>query len=138
VIHQDKVVFRKAVEDECALGGMTAEEALAFSVRHSDFNYCIKYDGKPLAYFGWKDECVLTGGCKMWMLSTEELDNHKFFAARASIYYLDKILETHYSIECIVDPAYEQTRRWLEWLGFREAGPYDRFVTYRITRGGRA
>ena len=141
MIHtEDKIKLRPADEEECRLGGFASgEDALAYSINNSSFAYAISRDGGPiLAYWGWRDDSFVTGGCKAWMLSTPAIEGERRWAARQSRKLLDFLLSTHYAIEVIVDPSYDVSVRWLEWLGFRRDGFYDRFIKMRITRGGRA
>lgn len=139
MIHiEDKVVLRKEDVDECALGGMTPEQALLMSVKGSTHSYRMFKDGELLAYWGWRDGSVISGNCRAWMLSTPAIENYRMYAARKSREIINELLFDHYSVTVIVDPSYTTSVRWLHWLGFKRIGVFDRFDEMQITRGSRA
>lgn len=131
-------VLREADAEECRLGGLEPEEALSMSIAQSDCAYRVVADGEVLAYWGWRSQGLLSGGCNAWMLSTPAIEKHKVFAARASLKLLNELLSTHYRIDIIVSPEHALALKWLRWMGFKRSATFGPFEVHTIQRGGRA
>lgn len=137
--HKSKLELRQADQEECWLGGMSPEEAFKWSVDNSTEAYAILApSGATVAYWGWADQFIASGVCFAWMLSTPAMDQNKRWFARESKRLLSLLMESHWKIIIHVDPNYDLSIRWLEWMGFTRDGPAGSFLQMSFTKGGRA
>lgn len=125
-------------EEECRAGGMSPTEAVLDSVARSTAAFRAECDGEVVAYWGWRDDCIVGGRASVWCLSTPAMDRYPRYAARESLMLVRAMLETHYHLTCVVDVEYGRAIRWLEWLGFEHGPKIGRFMEMHITRGGAA
>ncbi len=138
MILSDNITLRDADVEECAVCGVTPQQAVEQSVANSTEAYIISVDGEPLAYWGFADNPHLTGECFAWMLSTPLMDLHRIHAARESLRILALLLETHNSVMILVDRQYTAAVRWLKWLGFRPYLSHGRMLQMNLKQGGSA
>lgn len=135
----NEVILRDADVEECRKGGLSPQEAVAFSINRSTKAWLLPGpDGDIVAYWGWRDDCVGCSSAQVWMLSTPAIERHRLWAARKSRAILNVLLETHYLLWAVVDPEYDLAIRWLKWLGFGLDSRGDPFDCYILTRGSRA
>lgn len=125
-------------EEECAAGGFTPTEAVLDSIQRSTAAFTVEVDGEVLAYWGYREDCIIGGRASVWCLSTPGMDRHPRYAARESLMLVQSLLDLHYHLTCLVDTEYKRSIRWLEWLGFERGTRMGRFMEMHITRGGAA
>lgn len=134
-----EVVLREEDVEECRAGGFTPQEAVEQSIRLSTESFvCRGPDGEILAYWGYREDSLISGRCSVWMLSTPDIEFNQRFFARESRRITELLLATHFQLICLVDVNYVRAVRWLEWLGYEPLHYHGRFVQMRITRGGAA
>lgn len=106
-----------------ALSGKTPFDALADSVRRSDYAFTVTVDGLPEAIFGVGTVTAATGVGAPWFLSTDRafVDRRAFL--RASVVWRDMFLRRFPVLRNVVDDRNELSRRWLAWLGFSLSEP---------------
>jgi hypothetical protein len=113
--------FQLRVEDgiECALGGMSNEQAVRRSVAGSDWAYAMYYGDELLCLWGVRFIDRIERRVSMWMLSCPAVNDHKIAFGRQSRKLLQLILTQATQIDVLVWVGYETTIAWLTRLGFR-------------------
>jgi hypothetical protein len=90
--------------------------------------------GEPAAMFGAASETIL-GGCRLWMLTTPLVERHAIPLLRWSKRYVELMSRTYSPVMGMVDPSNAVSKRWLEWIGFRETARGE-FITMRYYANG--
>lgn len=106
---------------ECAAAGFTPTQALARCLALSDETWQHKEGGKVVAMWGFRVRGFLTQTVDAWLLTSEEVAQHKVKFARKTRRWVDELFSRGYaSIYCEVHAAYHDAVKWLVWLGFRQ------------------
>lgn len=110
---------------ECqAAGYATGLEALAAGIEGSTASWAV--------YFGGELGCVLgvdaeystpeKPGALIWALTGKVVERAPIAFVRTSKHLVTELLEKHRVLFNLVDVRYQRALRWLEALGFRQAG----------------
>lgn len=129
-------VLREADAAECALGKLTAKEALAMSRTNSFAAYVVKWKGETVAWWGYAPPTLVGANCYAWMLSTSAIESAPLMFALASKRILAKLHEIYPTVIVTVDPRHKLSLRWLHWLGFTPHTTMPPFIQLRSTRKG--
>jgi hypothetical protein len=113
------ITLRPADEAECNAGGMTGQEAIAYSVASSIESYMVVIDDEPVAFWGYGARSFTAPMASAWLLTTIHADKHGLRLARSSRRVIEYILDKFPSIIVEVHQDHTVSCRWLEWLGFR-------------------
>lgn len=106
---------------ECEAAGFTPQMALARSIAFSDEVFRHKEGGKVIAVWGFRLRGFLTQTVDAWLLTSDEVANHKVKFARKSRKWIEEIFSRGYvSMYVEVHAAYHDAVKWLLWLGFRQ------------------
>ena len=97
-------------------------EALKNSYNSSRFRFTVELKGKPVAMFGLVE--VDKNTANIWLLGTPGLERMKKSFVIASRETIVGFLKEYPVLFAQVDARYTKTRRWLEWLGAVDGGPY--------------
>ncbi len=115
------LVVRENDARECRAAGFTPEQALARSIAFSDELWEHREDGKTIAMWGIRLRGFLTQNVDAWLLTSDEVANHKVKFARKTRKWVQDILDRGYaSIYIEVHAAYLDSVKWLLWLGFKQ------------------
>jgi hypothetical protein len=79
---------------------------------------------RPVAMFGCNAPSVMATSASPWMLGTDELDRAAIGIGRASLYYINKMLERYDYLENFIDARQKKSIRWLKWCGFTIEEPF--------------
>lgn len=135
----ERLSLRECDRIECAAGGLTPTEAIAYGIKHSIEALEVLCSDGPVAYIGYRPSSPMGTAAIAWALTTPKVLEHKVAFARASAKYVDKLLELYPEIHVTVDVRHEQAISWLEWLGFRKwtkrQGPFGLFHHMICRRG---
>ena len=86
----------------------------------SDEVYQHVANGKVIAMWGFRYRGFLTQDVDAWLLTAEEVAEHKVQFARETSRWVDRILSrTHGSMYVEVHATYLDAVKWLLWLGFK-------------------
>lgn len=110
---------------ECEQGGFSPESAIARCIHDSYRSFAIYNGDKPLVLWGYMPGAFGGRVVRIWMLTTPEVEECRFWFARKSVELRDFFLEKYTVIEAYVWSGHTPACRWLEWLGFEwgEADP---------------
>jgi hypothetical protein len=127
--------LRKADEMECLAAGISPEIAVKRSVEASANAFAQYADDELLCMWGFRFEDREGKEARMWLLSTDAVEKHKVFFARASKRMLDVLLQEAQVIRVLVHTRHTLAIGWLRWLGFQHQEDYnEHFMIMRRTR----
>lgn len=127
--------LREADEMECLAGGISPEIAVKRSVEASANAFAQYADDELLCLWGFRFEDREGKEARMWLLSTDAVEKHKIFFARASKRMLDVLLQEAEVIRVLVHTRHTLAIGWLRWLGFQHQEDYNEyFMIMRRTR----
>lgn len=128
----DGIEFREAVPSDCApIGaalreadtreleaslGFAGEEAVLFSLAHSDCSYTVADQDGPFMIFGLVDSDQEGVGI-VWLLSTDKINDYPRTFLKFSLKWVDWCNERYPVLTNIVDLRNTLHIRWLRWLG---------------------
>lgn len=134
------LVVRENDARECLAAGFTPAQALTRSIAFSDEVSEQRIDGKIVAMWGFRVRGFLTQTVDAWLLTSEEVAQHKVQFARTTKRWVDAILARGYTaIYVEVHAAYTDAVKWLLWLGFHRVDTRivggETFLIMRKDRG---
>lgn len=134
------LVVRANDARECVAAGFSPAQALARSIAFSDELWEHKEDGVVVAMWGIRLRGFLTQNVDAWLLTSDEVANHKVKFARKTRQWVQDILDRGYSsIYIEVHAAYLDAVKWLLWLGFKQVDVRivggESFLVMRKDRG---
>jgi hypothetical protein len=107
-------------EREMVAYGQPVAEALTGPLSRSVMAYTGLVDGEPTAMWGAEPPMIIGPIAFVWMLGTPLLRRHGKTIAVESRRFVDYAQSLFSTLECHVDPRYDQAMRWVRWLGFTE------------------
>lgn len=135
-INVDEIVLRPEDIAECALGGLTPQEAINMSIQDSrDYWVTRLRNGTILAIWGYKDLAIATGTIQVWMLSTTAVDHYPTAFGRLTRRTFESLMANRFMAIVHVDPRYTKAIRWLEWLGFHAEAQVGAFIQMTYIKG---
>jgi len=90
-------------------------------------------DGEPAAIFGGSSETML-GEVRLWLLTTPLVLKHTIAFLRASRETTRWMFTQYGPMIGIVDAEFEASKRWLQWIGFKEVQNGD-YIVMRYSNG---
>jgi hypothetical protein len=111
--------LRAADVEEVLAFGYTPYEALRQSMLNSLKAYMVEANGVPVAFWGYSSESWLSGTGYAWLLTTPEIEKHKYRFARSSKRIVAWLLTIYSRLIVAVHVNHMESRKWLEWLGFK-------------------
>jgi cytochrome c biogenesis protein ResB len=90
-------------------------------------------NGHAVAMYGVVQETLL-GEAKIWMLATTEIKKNPIAFLRASRNITHDLYLRYGPVIGMVDSSFEQSQRWLRWIGFKEVRLGD-FIVMRYSGG---
>lgn len=106
---------------ECMIHGATPWRALRYPIKRRDADtFTAVHKGTPACMFGVvpvHNKSDLKHGT-IWLLGTDEIDEHPKKFLRASINMLQYFTERWDVVENVVPIDHPTTLQWLAWLGF--------------------
>ncbi len=119
--HEDvKAIIRTVRQenlDELELVGIGLQDALEWSLGHSEEAFVAVFDGVPVCAFG----VIATDDPHVgrpWMVGTSEIDNHKVEFLRASKAVVAELLIYWGTLRNVADARNTRGLRWLRFMGF--------------------
>lgn len=106
---------------ECRLSDYPDDIAASLSVALSHCAWTVREDGTPICMFGVVP--LLPGVGSLWLLATDEFDEHHKDLLRISPPQVARLHSHFPTLMVHVARENEKSRRFLRWLGFREADP---------------
>lgn len=129
-----EVSIRRAnVEDAQVIAGTTSTiNPLVSYMTLSDKTYVGEVNGKIVCVWGVLRQSLLSDRGYLWLLTTEEAEEHKFLLIRWSQRIIENLLK-HYTIligECAIDNI--QAQRWMKLLGATFTGAEGKTIPFQI------
>lgn len=118
---------------DVAKGEMTKHERpLMGYMTMSDRSYVGVVDGKIVCVWGVMRQSLLSGCGYLWLLTTEEAEQHKFLLIRWSQRVIENLLQRYTILtgECAISD--QRARRWMRLLGATFAGPEGKTIPFQI------
>lgn len=82
-------------------------------------SFTLLVDGEPAAIFGGCASTML-GEARLWMLTTPLILKHQVPLLRASRTFVKWMREHYGPVIGMVDSEFDKSKRWLQWIGFKE------------------
>lgn len=106
---------------EVAALGYTPKQALIHCIALSDEWWEHKENGKVIAAWGFRLRGFLTQTVDAWLLTSDEVADHKVKFARKTRRWVQEVFDRGYTaMYCEVHAAYHDAVKWLLWLGFQQ------------------
>lgn len=103
---------------ECfGLSGDHCLEEAEGCINLAEIAYVCKCDGVPLCIFGVIRDSIFANIGVVFMLSTSETKNHKYFIGKWTKRVMKAFLQEWETLYNWVDMGNERTIAWLKWLG---------------------
>lgn len=120
---QDRIELVRAHQTSNVLDSLVT----AYNVSDEDYRWCALNDaGEPFLIFGVAPDPHEERGGIVWLLGTDDIDNHVAFVLRRSRYYIAKMLEKYRVIHNWVDADNHTSLSWLvRWCGFTRLDTYE-------------
>jgi len=106
---------------------MNAAELPDKAINNEYPSFTLLIDGEPAAIFGGSSETML-GESRLWMLTTPLILKHQIPLLRASRAFVRWMFENYGPMIGMVDSEFEESKRWLQWIGFKETQLGDYIV----------
>lgn len=107
---------------EVMIVGMTGEEAISMSMKHSFVSRTAMFNDEPVAMWGAGTASPMHSAGFVWALTGCRVPSLAKYLLPVSRDFVEEMLGLFNRIEAMVDPEYSASRRWLGWLGFQEGG----------------
>jgi hypothetical protein len=125
---------------ECEVQGFSAAQALMRCIAFSDEVHQCKINGTVVAMWGFRLRGFLTQDIDAWLLTSDEVANHKVQFGRDTKRWVEDTLARGYkSMYVEVHAAYLDAVKWLLWLGFKRVDTKtiggESFLIMRKDRG---
>ena len=124
--------LRLADQREAISGtGLSPDDALYMSVRHSDQFWVGWDDNVPIAIFGYIDSSSDEGtAANVWLLGTDRVKAVRWQFLRKSKEWMDRVAANYDILWAVSDSRNKVHQKWYEWLGFKVVqtllvGPYS-------------
>lgn len=111
-----------------------APEQLKRFVEHASFCYVGMVDGLIVCVYGIVSPSLLSDRAYLWMLTTDEVDEHRFLFIRHSQRVVESVLEKYSYIIGDTSIGDKKSLRWLKWLGAEFGFPQEGTLPFTITR----
>lgn len=118
--HAHAIDLRDGDAREVGAFGLSQEESVTTMIRHSAAAFCALDGGKPLMIWGIQCQSLIGHTAHLWALSGKGIERHRKELLRRSYDFVEGMQDRFYRLEAMVDPTYEQGRRWVRWLGFED------------------
>jgi hypothetical protein len=104
---------------------LTPHEALLESFNNAVLSMTI-HNGNPMGMFGVTPENILGKSALVWLLATDDLENHKYRFLKYSRCFIAMMLDRYPYLHNFVDTRNEKSILWLRMLGatIDEPNPY--------------
>lgn len=122
---------------ECAALGLSAQEAVEYSVRFSAQAWVALWDGEPVVYGGYSPRALLSCACDVWILGGPKAHLHPLAVARMVQRALASLPPRLTDVHVLVDTEHKSAMKWCKFLGFRPHIQSGRFVEMKHTRKAR-
>lgn len=109
---------------ECWALGMSPETTLRASVEQSVESWVALDGNRPIAMWGLTTASFVGRTATPWLLTGIGIERHKKAFLRETKWWIENRASAMYPhLVNIVDARYEQSLRWLRWLGFKIHDP---------------
>jgi len=113
--------------------GLDAPALLEKALANGYPSFTLMIDGEPAAIFGGTSETMLGEG-RLWMLTTPLILQHTVPLLRASRTFVHWMYEHYGPVIGMVDAEFDASKRWLQWIGFKEVQHGD-YIVMRYSNG---
>lgn len=121
---------RKTIEKLC----LDAPALLAKALDNGFPAFTLLIDDVPAAIFGGASATML-GEPRLWMLTTPLILEHQIPLLRASRAYVRWMYNQYGPVVGMVDAEFQKSKRWLQWIGFKEVQQGD-YIVMRYSSNG--
>ncbi len=127
--HVEQIAPRMREADKAEIWAASHAEpyhALKTGLEQSPLCWSGLVDGAPVCMFGVAPLTLLGGTGIVWMLGTDDVQEHARAFLRRNKSFIAQMMGRFYRLENWVDARNTLSIRWLRWLGFviEEAKPY--------------
>ena len=112
--------MQRAHREECEGAGMSALEALQWSVNDAALTEMAVCDGEPIAVWGLNPTTIIGSYATVWMLGTDEIPRHPLVVCKVARRFISAASARYRVLECFTDLRYHTGCEWAKWLGFHE------------------
>jgi hypothetical protein len=95
------------------------EHAVAQYVARSFHSYAGIIDGRIVAIWGAETASTFSDSCWLWMICGESIDYYPITFIRHSKDGIELLKSCFRRIEGVVFNDFDQSKKWLKWLGFK-------------------
>lgn len=109
-----------------------SEAQLDLWIKSSSVVWAGKAAGKVVCIWGMRAPTLLSDNAYLWLLTTEELEDHKFLFIRHSQLAVAEILKMYPTIHGHYKAGDLRSKKWLEWLGAKFGEAVDGIYPFTI------
>ena len=91
-------------------------------------------DGKLVCTWGLIPPTLMSEAAYLWLYTTENVKSHEFLFIRHSQRMVEKMLEEYPALTGHTTVGWDQTIRWLRWLGAEIGEPQGKLLPFVIRK----
>lgn len=103
--------------------GLNAQELLKVVIERARKHYCGRVNDELVSVWGVQSETLMSREGFVWLCTTPALYKYQFVFVRHSRTFLKELEEDFDLLYGLVADDFEDSKRWLRWLGFTIDAP---------------